>query len=295
MRVDVLICTFRRPFLQQTLDSLARQVLPTGTALAVIVADNDTTPTAQALVERLQPSFPHPLSYVHAPACNISVARNACLDQSRADWIAFLDDDETAPPGWIAALVQAALGSGADAVFAPAQAIYPDDAPDWMARADTHSNRPERRGGRVLTGHTCNAILRWQGTRWQGLRFDPARGLSGGEDTAFFFAAARLGARFEATETAPVHEPVTAARLTLGWLARRRYRMGQSYASSQTSHWGQVRLAATAVAKAGVCGVMTVLTLPVAARRNFWVLRGCLHAGVVAGCLSLPEPQSYGR
>jgi hypothetical protein len=34
--------------------------------------------------------------YVHAPARNISIARNACLDAADAPLIAFIDDDETA-------------------------------------------------------------------------------------------------------------------------------------------------------------------------------------------------------
>ena len=295
MKIEVLLCTFRRPSLQQTLASIASQVLPDGIALGVIVADNDTTPTAQEMVSRIAMGFPHPLTYIHAPERNISVARNACLDWATAAWVAFLDDDETAPPDWIAALWLAAQHTGADAIFAPARAIYPVGTPDWITGPDYHSNLPERRGGAVMTGHSCNAILRWHGTTWQHLRFDPARGRSGGEDTAFFFAAARLGARFEATETAAVHEPVAPVRLHFGWLARRKYRMGQSYASSQSSRWGQLKLALTAAAKAGFCGAGALIFLPDPRRRNFWALRGCLHVGVVAGCLALPEPQTYGR
>lgn len=295
MRVEVLICTFRRPFLQETLASVAAQVLPQGLSLGVIVADNDTTPSAQGLVERLAAGFPFALTYVHAPERNISVARNACLETATAEWVAFLDDDETAPPGWIADLWQAAQTTAADAVFAPARALYPPGTPDWITGPDYHSNVPERRAGVVMTGHTCNAILRWAGAPWQGVRFDLARGRSGGEDTAFFFALRRMGARFEATEAAEVFEPVLPARLTFGWLARRKFRMGQSYASSESSRLGQVRLALTALGKAGFCGGMALVFAGVPTRRNFWALRGCLHGGVVAGCLALPEPQAYGQ
>lgn len=295
MRIEVLICTFRRPFLEQTLASVAAQGLPEEVQMGVIVADNDTGPSAQELVGRIAAGFPLPITYVHAPERNISIARNACLDRATADWVAFLDDDETAPPGWIAALWQAAQSTGADAVFAPARAVYPVGAPEWIVAQDYHSNIPERRGGVVMTGHSCNAILRWAGTPWQALRFDLARGRSGGEDTAFFFAAARLGARFEATDVAEVFEPVVPGRLRFGWLARRKFRMGQSYASSENSRWGQVRLAVMALAKAGFCGVMTLVYVASPVKRNFWALRGCLHLGVVAGFLALPEPQTYGR
>ena len=102
MRIEVLICTFRRPFLEQTLASVAAQVLPDGASLGVVVADNDTGPTARELVQRIAAGFPFALTYVHAPERNISLARNACLDTATAEYVAFLDDDETAPPGWIA-------------------------------------------------------------------------------------------------------------------------------------------------------------------------------------------------
>ena len=295
MKIDVLICTFRRPFLEQTLASVAAQTLPEGVSLGVIVADNDTTPSVQDLVRRIKADFPFDLTYVHAPERNISIARNACLDATKADWVAFLDDDETAPPDWIAALWQVAHATGADAIFAPARAIYPADTPSWITGPDYHSNIPERRGGQVMTGHTCNALLRWGGTAWQGLRFDLARGRSGGEDTAFFFAARRMGARFEATPMAEVSEPVVAGRLNFGWLARRKFRMGQSYASSESSRFGQIRLGLTALGKAGFCGLMALVFGWNATKRNFWALRGCLHCGVIAGCLALPEPQAYGR
>lgn len=295
MRIEVLICTFRRPFLEQTLASVAAQVLPDGASLGVVVADNDTGPTARELVQRIAAGFPFALTYVHAPERNISLARNACLDAATAEYVAFLDDDETAPPGWIAGLWQAVQATGADAVFAPARAVYPAGTPDWITIPDYHSNVPERRGGEVMTGHTCNAILRWAGAPWQAVRFDLARGRSGGEDTAFFFALRRMGARFEATDWAEVFEPVSSSRLRFGWLARRKFRMGQSYASSESSRFGQVRLAFTALGKAGFCGLMAVVFVARPVKRNFWALRGCLHGGVVAGCLALPEPQAYGQ
>ena len=45
------------------------------------------------------------ITYVHAPARNISRARNACLALATAPLIAFIDDDEVASPQWLAALM----------------------------------------------------------------------------------------------------------------------------------------------------------------------------------------------
>lgn len=293
--IDVLVCTFRRPILADTLHSLAGQVLPPGIKLGVIVADNDDKPGAAALVRQIASDFPHALTYVHAPRANISIARNACLASSSAPWVAFIDDDEVAEPGWISALWACAGRSGADGIFGPARAVYPPGTPDWMVNLDYHSNIPQLRGGKVLTGHTCNALLRWRGTAWADVSFDLSRGRSGGEDTAFFFELARRGARFAACDNAIVHEDVAPARLAFGWLARRRFRMGQSYVSSAGGRGAQLVLGLSAAAKAVACGMATIVTLPVARRRNYWALRGALHLGVVAGCLSVPQPEVYGN
>ncbi|MEM8848700.1 MAG: glycosyltransferase family 2 protein [Pseudomonadota bacterium] len=293
IRVAVVMCTFRRPDVGATLQSLRAQILPDDVALEVIVADNDDMPSGAPAVLAGQGALR--LRYVHAPARNISIARNAGLAAAgRADWIAFIDDDEVAAPDWLAQLLARADETGADAVFGPAIAEYGADAPDWIRTADLHSNRPRRRGGEVLTGHTCNALLRWRGTPWWDHRFDLARGRSGGEDTAFFFDLHRMGARFETCDQAEVREAVPPQRLSLGWLARRRFRSGQSYAASETDAAGRLRLAARAAGKAAICGAGAGATVLSKGRRNFWLLRGALHLGVIAGCLKLRQPELYG-
>lgn len=292
--VDILLCTFRRPSLAETLRSLARQRLPAGTRLRVIIADNDTTPSARARVEALRDEIPFELLYLHAPERNISLARNACLDAAEADWVAFIDDDEMAPEDWIATLLSEVEQAGADAMIAPALAQYGPDAPAWMAAGNYHSNLPVWRNGEVTTGHTCNALLRWANTPWSGVRFDLARGRSGGEDTAFFFDVRRKGARLAATEQAAVTEPVDPKRLRLSWIVRRKFRAGQSYAASAPSLGARALLIATATAKAAVSGLVSLGMIWKPAQRNFWFLRAALHLGVVAGCLALPEPQTYG-
>src|SRR3954453_12409000 len=117
--VDVGVCTFRRPAVADTLASLASQVLPQGVSLRVIVADNDAEPEARTRVLTAAEAHGLDVVYRHAPARNISLARNACLDAATAEWIAFLDDDETASPGWLAALLAEAQVGGWDAVLGP--------------------------------------------------------------------------------------------------------------------------------------------------------------------------------
>ncbi len=294
-RIDITLCTFRRPDVRETLASLDAQKLPDSVSVRIIVADNDDTDSARPAITQAAKTMSVPVLYLHAPARNISVARNACLDAADADWVAFLDDDEQAAPDWLAQLLHSATTSGADAVFGPSQAGYGPGAPEWMRRQDHHSNRPERRGGKVETGHTCNALLRWNGAPWRPERFDLARGRSGGEDTEFFFRLHRAGARFEICETAVVTETVPPERLDLTWLMRRKYRAGQSFAARAQALPERIGLATTAGAKALFCAIMLLATCWSVDRRHFWLLRATMHTGVVSGCLSLSQPEIYGQ
>ncbi len=288
IHIDLCICTFRRAAVTDAIASAAAQILPAAYNLRILVADNDDTPSARARVASVTSAVP--VVYLHAPARNISTARNACLDAARAGWIAFLDDDETAPPDWLTRLLACATETGADAVFGPSRAIYPAGTPDWITANDFHSNLPQRRGGTVETGHSCNVLFR---SPPRDLRFDPALGRSGGEDTDFFFRLHRAGRRLAICDAAEVTEPVAPHRLSWRWLAERRMAEGQHYATSA----GKPRpvLFASALAKAAASAA---LALPHATNRPklaFWTLRALFHLGVARGAISPARREAYGR
>jgi len=103
------ICTYARPvLLTACLESLARQSVPAGLAVSIAVVDNEPQPVRRALVSGFADRCPFPVHYVHQPRRGIAPARNAILDRAgelQADWIAMIDDDETAAPDWIEKLM----------------------------------------------------------------------------------------------------------------------------------------------------------------------------------------------
>src|SRR5262245_8558809 len=107
--VVIGLCTYKRPkMLLACLESLARQITPEDCAVHIVVVDNEEQPNAQATVEEIARRSPIPVHYVHEPRRGIATARNASLDKAvalGADWIATLDDDETAEADWIAELM----------------------------------------------------------------------------------------------------------------------------------------------------------------------------------------------
>jgi len=295
--VDICVCTYRRPQLADTLSSLAALTVPAGTTLRIIVADNDATPSAAPLVKLIGEAHPFPIRYLHCPASNISIARNACLDAAVADLIAFIDDDCTASPQWLTALLQEMQNSGADAVLGPVEAMYADGAPGWMRRGDFHSTHPVFVHGELRTGYTCNVLMRRTAPPLAGRRFDLALGRTGGEDTQFFTQMRQSGGRLAFAPDAHASEPVPAERARLSWLAKRKFRTGQTHgrllAASQQSL--KIKQVAIAGAKVAFCVAAAALFVLSPVRRNRQALRGVMHAGVVSGLIGVREIVLYGE
>lgn len=287
--IDICICTFRRPFLEQTLDSIAG-LDTAGHAVRVMIADNDHEPSARDAVQARR--LPFPVTYVHAPAANICIARNACLDHAAADYVAFVDDDEVVASNWLQALVSKAEESQAAVVLGPVRAIYAADAPRWMVEGDFHSTVPVYVGREIRTGYTCNVLIRWNAP-FAALRFDLALGKSGGEDTDFFYRLTSLGGRIVYAPDALVEEPVPADRATMGWLVQRRLRFGQTHGTLLAGP--RAKALAIVSTKIAYCGTMAALTVlsPVLRRRNW--LRAVLHVGVAGGILGVRQAVHYGQ
>lgn len=294
--IVVCICTYRRDSLVDALRSLdgTRAGLP----VSLLVIDNDDTPTARSMTEGVAATSNLPVSYVHCPGANISIARNAALEHARARYLAFLDDDEVAGPDWVAQLERRMTESGAAVVLGPVQAVYEDEGPSWMAQADVHSTAPVFVGGDIRTGYSCNVLIDRQHAGFDGLRFRVDLGRSGGEDTAFFTEAFERGARIAFAPEAVVFEPVPAARARFAWLAKRRYRMGQTHGRlllRDASPLARMHSAALSVAKLAYCAVAALLTVFQPVKRNRAILRGCLHAGTFSAHLGQRPLELYGQ
>jgi succinoglycan biosynthesis protein ExoM len=292
--VDVCVCSFRRPSLRRTLESLARQSADGGVRMRVIVADNDDAPSAEAIAARAREELGLDLLYIHAPARNISIARNACLDAARAEYVAFIDDDEEAHPQWLGELLRHLVAADLDVVFGPVNAVYGPEAPAWMVKGDFLSVRPAfRANGEIDAGYTGNVLLRRNACGAQ--RFDPALGNGGGEDTYFFTSLHRRGARLGYCESAVVTEATAPTRTNLRWRLLRAYRGGQvHFRALRERGEGRARIALVAGAKVLYCGLAALLTAysPVGWRKS--LVRGALHAGVLAKLCGAGDVALYG-
>ncbi|MBB3965048.1 MULTISPECIES: glycosyltransferase family 2 protein [Rhizobium] len=297
LQIDIGICTYRRASLDEALLSLAVLEVPPGARLRIIVADNDKTPSARERVDALRPRIAHEIAYVHCPASNISIARNACLDNATGDFLAFIDDDEDASEDWLVELLSTARATKADAVLGPVRSVYADSAPRWMRVGDFHSTLPVWVDGEIRTGYTCNVLLRLSSPSLAGRRFNLALGHTGGEDTEFFSHMHEAGGKIAFAEKAYVYEPVTENRADLSWLAKRRFRFGQTHGrllQETSSGLNRPKQIALATAKAGFCYAAALACIFSAVPRYRYALRGIMHSGVVSGLLGVREIRQYG-
>jgi succinoglycan biosynthesis protein ExoM len=295
--VDICICTFHRPAVAEALKSLSRQEGCDGIKVRAIVADNAADTAAREHIEATAHTLDLDCTYVHAPARNISIARNACLDASTAEWLAFLDDDEIASPTWLSALLREAAEGQWDAVLGPVQAVYSQKAPAWVRAGNFHSTRPVFVRGRIETGYTGNVLIRRAVIAREGLRFRTELGRTGGEDEDFFNRMRDAGGRIGFAQDALAYETVPVDRTTLQWLLRRNFRAGQTYGArlrtQSRSGIARSRALAVAAAKMSLCGLAAAAHLPLTVRRNRFLARAALHCGVIARLAGLQEVKLY--
>jgi succinoglycan biosynthesis protein ExoM len=268
--------------------------LPLEVTVRILVIDNDVEPTASRPLETFCAREKIEVEYIHAPGPNISIARNAALDLTQTKWLAFLDDDESAPSNWLADL--ASERHQADAVFGPCQAVYPEGTPSWVRSGDYHSTRVQMRNGPINTGYAGNVLIDMDFVRRHGLRFDTALG-SGGEDTLFFHDMYRKGGILKYASRATVFEPVEASRLTFQWISGRKFRSGQHFAKMHDTFRGPTfrHVFLSAPFKIAACFAMSAATAFAPNRAMWWLMRGIFHSGVLGYLIRTRVLEPYGK
>ena len=238
------IATYKRPkMLAQLLDSLAQQtIFNTDIKIEIVIVDNDKDQSAAVVFDQYSDKISCGMHYLNEMERGIPFARNKVLDHAidgKAEYIAFIDDDETADPDWLLTLHQIITSKSVDAVQGPVISLLPEDAPGWaIQESKKKSNRKEGEQREGLA--TNNIIFSSRLITEKGLRFNMSFALSGGSDIDFFQRAARLGSLHIWTNRALVYEKIPKTRLTLNWEFQRSFRVGatNTYSSVQQKGLG---------------------------------------------------------
>lgn len=222
-RIDVCICTYRRPqLLARLLGRLQDQKTEGLFTYAVIVVDNDAGQTARRVVEESTLGSAAPVTYAVEPEQNIALARNRAVRCATGDFLAFIDDDEFPLQDWLLTLFNALRQLQADGILGPVIPHYEAEPPAWVVKGRFY-DRPS---------HATGTVLDWSRTRTGNVLirrdlFDDDENLfrrefgGGGEDREFFRRMMGKGCVFKWCQEAPVYESVPPERFRRSFMLRR--------------------------------------------------------------------------
>jgi glycosyltransferase involved in cell wall biosynthesis len=245
--VVIAIPTFKRPkSLARLLDALEK--LKTLRSIFVLVADNDAeNHEGHDLCQRLRPGFRWPLESIIVTQRGIAQVRNAlvarALKVNGAKFIAMIDDDEWPSEDWLDRFLRVQAVTKADAL--QGSIVFAHEAgTEWAEEREglasiRHATGPVdmlQGAGNLLLTRDCLEAL---DVPW----FDPAFALTGGEDREFFVRLSEAGMRFAWADEAVAFADVPAARLSLRWVLKRAYSVGNSDMRVTLKHFpGRLRM-----------------------------------------------------
>lgn len=286
--VMICVATYRRKKgirdLLQSLDALVLSApLPD---IRVIVVDNDPSAPAFENAAEAQSNCRWPVTYELEAAQGIVCARNRCLEAvpANADYIAFLDDDETVVPNWLTAHLSTIRQTGAAAVQGPVLPIYELPPPPWIERLGIFTLGPFQQDARLNFAATNNVLIDAAFVRAHALRFDERFNRTGGEDEELFDRVRALGGRIHASAAAVVLDAVPANRMTLSWVLTRWRRMGNTL--GRISIYRRQGRAKRVLKGGGAIVVGTIQAIVAAPFRRDLSIRGLMLAARGLGMLS---------
>jgi succinoglycan biosynthesis protein ExoM len=249
IRVSVLIPTFRRPdsFLRAARGVLAQRGVE---GVELIAIDNSPEGSALSAFRALEAETGARFRWAHEPRPGVAYARNAAVKLASGDLVAWLDDDEEAPPDWLAALIAVRDATGAQSVFGPVQARAANEENAGFYESLYARSGPAESGACERSYGIGNS-LQPRSMFDEPQPFDPRANQTGGEDDTLFASWAEAGATFAWAADARVVEHLGAERTHLRHGLKRAFAYGQGPCETAWAKRNYVALARHMIVGAG--------------------------------------------
>jgi len=225
----VCIATYKREILlRKLLHSILSQNLPDGISLQVIVVDNDEKESAKKVVEEFSNTEEIAFEYFVQPIKNISLTRNIAVQNSRGEYLFFIDDDEWAEKDWIKYHLVNLRYYNADASFGCVNPVFSEETPAWIRLNSVFDKKCPPTGSITASTRTSNCCVKSEWIKIENGPFDPRYGITGGEDTHLFERLRRRGAKLISSREAIVYETIPVERTKIKWMLKKSYQTGNT-------------------------------------------------------------------
>jgi glycosyltransferase involved in cell wall biosynthesis len=240
----------RAATLRQTLASVARLSISQGIEADCVVIDNASNDDTAAIVEDFARDAAIPTRRVMEPRLGSSFARNRAVDETRAEFLFFVDDDAIAEPNWATELLSDLRQRNLDVACGMVLPQWSSPPPAWLGpslwvKLAVH-DRPIIEASAPQSVETlANYFSANVGFRRSAFdRFGKFRedlGVVGGnpmsgEDTELFARIIARGGRIGFAPRAIVHHMIPAERMTRSYLRRKSfaYGVGSAFAGGKS-------------------------------------------------------------
>jgi len=143
MDITVVLCTYNRcDSLAAALESVSVSRLPDSVSWEVLVVDNNSTDQTREVIERFASQYPGRFRYAFEPRPGKSNALNAALHDTKAEVLAFMDDDVQVEPDWLSMLTRIFKDpkyAGAGGRILPESEFTP---PAWLEVSERYALAP---------------------------------------------------------------------------------------------------------------------------------------------------------
>lgn len=240
MELSIVISTYNNATsLVRTLESVAKQDADTSLWECIVVNNASTDDTNVRVEEFIHTHSNINLRLVEEATQGLSYARNKGIVESKGDFIAFIDDDETINEGFVTAYIDLFRNYGAFAAAGALEVRYDSERPSWMSHyTEKMIANPLHLGNKITT--ITSSITPTGGNMAFNREifnlyggFDTELGrrgeqLLGGEENDVFERIRNLGERVYYTPFAIAYHHIADRKLTPEYFDKLSYGVGVS-------------------------------------------------------------------
>jgi len=230
--LSIVITTYNRAdFLQKCIEStmFQKEILE---PYEVVVIDNDSVDNTREIVESLKCQYDN-LKYFHEKEPGTSCARNRGCREAKADWIAYIDDDDTVSENFVREVFATIKSYDFDCFGGCYKPVFDQKRPHWFSDryagnahlASCISELPENQylpGGSIVIRkevlQNCGSFYTYFGPQGAVYGF--------GEDTNLIHRIRNAGYKIGFNPLAVIFHFIPSSRYHIAWFFKSAYQQG---------------------------------------------------------------------